>query len=137
MPIGSGLALRIKGKLRSLFDDLDDKPSHPQRERISRFLEGNVGKDHSLIALPLRSNLTRLVKCSIDDGNSFITVPSKYRCDNRDIFPTISGNFFNLEQLERIRTSRDSKLILDRRLSRDLQPLRSNRRSCLRSPRDV
>ena len=33
MPIGFGLALRIKGKLKSLFDDLDDKPSHPQRER--------------------------------------------------------------------------------------------------------
>lgn len=67
----------------------------------------------------------------------FIAIPSKYRCDNCDIFPAISGNFFNLEQPEIIKTSRDSKLILDRRLSRDLQPLRSNRRSCLRSPRDV
>ena len=42
MPIGFGLALRIKGKLKSLFDDLDDKPSHPQRERESQDFLGEM-----------------------------------------------------------------------------------------------
>ena len=76
MLMGQVLLLGIRGKLKNLFDDLDNSASHPERESILRLLEGKV-QDHSLIALPLRSNLIRPVKRSTDNGSSSIAVPSK------------------------------------------------------------
>ena len=83
------------------------------------------------IHICLSENLT------IDNGRSFIAVSLKQSFDKHDIFPTISGNFFSLEQPPRSKISSASKLILWGRLLRHLQPFRSNRISCLRSPRDA
>ena len=76
MPMGQVLLLGIRGKLKNLFDYLDNSASHPERESILRLLEGKV-RDHSLIALPHRSNLIRTVKRSTYNGSSSIAVPSK------------------------------------------------------------
>lgn len=95
-----------------------------QTPRLERFLQS------------FRLKKVRLVKFCADAGNSFIAVLSKSSFDKHDIFPTISGNFFSLEQPERSKTSRDSILILGGRISRHLQPFKSNLISHLRFPRD-
>ena len=74
--MGQVLLVGIRGKLKNLFNDLDNSASHPQGESILRLLEGKV-QDYSLIALPLRSNLIRPVKRSTNNGSSFIAIPSK------------------------------------------------------------
>ena len=46
----------------------------------------------------LRFNRVRSVKCFIDNGSPYIAFLAKTRCGKRDIFPIISGKFFNLKQ---------------------------------------
>ena len=160
MPMGSRLLLCNKGKLRSLFDGLDDRKLHPRRERFWRFFKRTMDEGNSFIAvlLPssssrpsifpkfsgnlssfeqsdilrvfkdvklqieigrlerflqsLRSKSIRLVERSTNNDGSFIAVSLKQSFDKRDIFFTISRNFFNFEQPPRSKNSRASKLIL-------------------------
>ena len=162
MPVGSTLLFFIKRKLMSLFDDVDDKPLHPSRdstlrplifpkssgsslsyehpdkERILRDIEQQQAFERlERFLQSLRSNLISPVKYFVDIDKSFIALPLKQSSDKRGIFPTISGNFFSLEQPTRSRISSASKLILGVRLSRLLQPFRSNRIRHLRFPRDA
>ena len=82
--------------------------------RLERFLQS------------LRSKSIRPVECSTNNDGSFIAVSLKQCFDKRDIFFIISGNFFNFERPPRLKNSRASKRILRGRLSRHLQPLKSN-----------
>ena len=69
MPMGSGLLLLgIKGKVRSLFDDIDDSPSHPRRDSTLRFF-----------------------KRTKDEGSSVIAVPPTYSSSKLLTFPKFSG----------------------------------------------
>ena len=181
--MGSRLLLGcIKGNLASL---IDDSPTHPLRDSILRFFKWIMDEGRLVIAVPLKSNSSklsifpkfsgnlssfeqldklrvfrdiklqiaigrlerflqslrcnsiRLVECISNNDRSFIAVSLKKSFDKRGIFSTISGNFFSFEQPLRLKNSRASKLILWGRLSRNLQPFKSNRISLLRSPRDA
>ena len=85
----------------------------------------------------LRFNSVRPIKSSTDDGIFTIAVLSRRSLAKLDIFPTIFGNFFSLEQPPRSNNSRDSKLILRGRFLRLLQPFKHNTLSRLRTPRDT
>ena len=57
MPMGySTLLFRTKGKLMSLFDDIDDKPSHPQRDSTLRFFKRTNEEGNSVIVVSLTSS---------------------------------------------------------------------------------
>ena len=113
--MGSGRLLRIKGKLRRLFDDLDDSPSHPRRDSTLRYF-----------------------KRTTDEGSLVIAVPLTSSSSSPSIFPRFSGSSSSFEQPDKARVFKDVKLQMAfGRLERFLQCLRSNVISRLRFPREA
>ena len=106
MPIGFGsrLLLSIRGKFKSLVEDLDDIPSHQQRDITLRFF-----------------------KRLMDAGNPFTAVPLTSSSFKPSRFPNVSGNSSSFEQPDNVRIFRDVQLQQEfGRLERILQSLRSN-----------
>ena len=96
--------LRKKGKLRSLLDGLDNRKSHPLKDRFLRFF-----------------------KRMMDEGSPLIPIPLTFNTSRPSMFPKISGNLSSLEQPDKLRVFRDIKLqIALGKLVRFLHSLRSS-----------
>jgi hypothetical protein len=109
----------------------------PDRVRFWREvkLKTILGRVKSLFQ-SARSSIVRPLKRPIDNGSSFMAVPSNLSSFKCSIFPTISGNFLSFKQPERIKASRESKLMMHGSLVRDLHSFKFNKVSCLRTPMD-
>ena len=91
----------------------------PERLRRSRDFNLHIllGSPSSLKQFP-RFNKIKLDRRSMDEGSSWIAVPSK---DNSSILQDSSGKLMRFEQPERISFLRDSKWVLVERLVKLLQ----------------
>ena len=121
---------RFSGKL--------SKFEHPEKSRDSSDfkLQIMLGRQTRFLQ-SLIFNEVRLVKHSIDEGNSFIAVPLKYSPFKPLTFPRFSSKLPIFEHPERSRDSSDFKLqmVLGRQIS-FLQYIRSRRTSFLRNLMD-
>jgi hypothetical protein len=97
--------------------------------------EMTPGKNERFLQF-IKLRVSRPDKPSNDNGNCSIAVPSNLSIHKDVIFPTIAGNVLRLEQPDRSKNSRDSKLIKFGRLLRRLQFRKFNRLRHLRNPMD-
>ena len=86
--MGFGLLLGIKGKLRTLFEDLGDSHSHPLKDTTLRFF-----------------------KWPMVEGSLVIAIPPKPSSSRPSTFPKISGNSSSFEQPDKMRDFRDVNLL--------------------------